>query len=108
MVKVIVLLPRRVDRGQKEFRRYLDEKHLPLVKRLPGLQRLVVNYAIPAPDGTAPADDAVAEDWLENPAAMQASLASTQGQAVYADTPNFADVDRLALLVVQESTIMPG
>ena len=30
------------------------------------------------------------------------------GQAVYADTPNFADVDRVALLVVQESTIVPG
>jgi len=29
MVKVIVLLPGRVDRGQEEFRRYLDEKRLP-------------------------------------------------------------------------------
>ena len=29
MVKVIVLLPGLVDRGQEEFRRYLDEKRLP-------------------------------------------------------------------------------
>jgi len=48
MVTVIVLLPGRADRGQEEFRRYLDEKHLPLVKRLPGLQRLVVDHAMPA------------------------------------------------------------
>jgi uncharacterized protein (TIGR02118 family) len=67
MVKVIVLLPGRADRGQEEFRRYLDEKHLPLVKRLPGLQRLVVDYAMPTSDGTASAYDAVAEDWFESP-----------------------------------------
>jgi uncharacterized protein (TIGR02118 family) len=72
MVTVIVLLPGRADRGQEEFRRYLDEKHLPLVKRLPGLQRLVVDYAMPASDGTASAYDAVAEDWFESPQAMQA------------------------------------
>jgi hypothetical protein len=39
---------------------------------------------------------------------MQAAFASPQGQAVCADTPNFADVDRVALLAVQESTIVPG
>ena len=108
MVKVIVLLRRRMDRSQEEFRRYLDEKHLPLVKSLPGLRRLVINYVMPTPDGTAPAYDAVAEDWFDSPEAMQAALASPEGQAVYADTPNFADVDRLALLIVQESTIVPG
>jgi uncharacterized protein (TIGR02118 family) len=99
------LLPRHPDLGQEEFRRYLDEKHLPLLKRLPGLERLVLNYVLPAPDGTAPAYDAVAENWFDSPEAMQAGFASPEGQAVYADTPNFTDVDRLALLVVQESTI---
>ena len=79
MVKVIVLLPGRVDRGQEEFRRYLGEKHLPLVRRLPGLQRLVVSYAMPAPGGSAPAYDAVAGDWSESPQAMQAALALPQG-----------------------------
>ena len=108
MVKVFILLPGRVDRGQEEFRQYLDEKHLPLVRRLPGLQRLVINYAVPAPDGTAPAYDAVAEDWFESAEAMQAALASPEGQAVYADTQHFADVNRLTMLIVQESTIVPG
>jgi hypothetical protein len=50
---------------------------------------------MPAPGGTASAYDAVA-------------FVSPQGQAVCADTPNFADVDRVALLAVQESTIVPG
>jgi uncharacterized protein (TIGR02118 family) len=108
VVKVIVLLPRRADRGQEKFRRYLDEKRLPLVKRLPGLQRLVAGYAMPAPGRTASAYDAVAGDWVESPQARQAAFASPQGRAVCADTPNFADVDRVALLAVQESTIVPG
>jgi uncharacterized protein (TIGR02118 family) len=108
MVKVIILLPRRADRGREEFRGYLDEKHLPLVRRLPGLQRLVVNYVVPGPDGAAPSYDAVAEDWFESAEAMQAALASPEGQAVYADAQNFTDMDRLAMLVVRESTIVPG
>jgi uncharacterized protein (TIGR02118 family) len=108
VVKVIILLPRRADHGQEEFRRYLDDKHLPLVRHLPGLQRLVVNYAVPAPDGAAPAYDAVAEDWFESAEVMQAALASPEGQAVYADAQNFTDVDRLAMLVVRESTIVSG
>jgi len=80
MVKVIVLLPGRAGRGQEECRRYLDEKHLPLVKRLPGLQRLVVDYAMPASDGTASADDAVAGDWFEGPQAMQALSPRRKGR----------------------------
>jgi uncharacterized protein (TIGR02118 family) len=106
--KVIVLLPRRAGRGQEEFRRYLDEKRFRLVKCLPGLQRLVAGYAMSAPGGTASAYDAVAGDWVESPLAMQAAFASPQGQVVCAGTPNFADVDRVALLAVQESTIVPG
>jgi hypothetical protein len=48
---------------------------------------------MPAPGGTASACDAVAGDWVESPQALQAAFASPQGQAVCADTPNFADVD---------------
>ena len=108
MVKVIVLLARRVDLSREEFRRYLDEEHLPLVKRLPGLERLVINYVLPGLDGAAPAYDAVAEDWFESPEAVQAALASPEGQAVNADVPNFADVGRLAVLVAEECVVVPA
>ena len=63
---------------------------------------------MPAPGGTAPAYDAVAGDWSGSPQAMQAALASPQGQAVCAGTPDFAGVDRVALLAVQDSAIVPG
>ena len=67
MTTVIVLLPRRADLSREEFRRPLEEEHLPLVQRLPGLRRLVVNDVMPGPDGAQPAYDAVAEDWFNSP-----------------------------------------
>ena len=72
------------------------------------LGSVTVRRALPTPDGTAPAYDAVPRTWFDSPEAVQAALASPEGQAVYAHTPNIADVGRLALLVVQESTIVPG
>ena len=54
MIKAIVLVPKREDMSSEEFRRYVDEIHLPLVKRLPGLRRLLIHYVHPSPDGTAP------------------------------------------------------
>jgi uncharacterized protein (TIGR02118 family) len=79
VVEVIVLLPGRAGRGREEFRRYLDEKHLPLVRCLLGLRRLVAGYAMPAPGGTVSACDAVAGDWSGSPQAMQAAFAWPQG-----------------------------
>jgi uncharacterized protein (TIGR02118 family) len=107
MIKVIVLLAKRADISSEQFRRHLEENHLPQVECLPGLQRLVINHVLPAPDGPAPAYDAVAEDWFDNAEAMQAAFASRQGQAVNADTPHFADVGRMQLLVVQEREFSP-
>ena len=104
MVKVIVLMPRRGDMSREDFQQYLRETHLPLVTRLPGLRRLVVNWVRPDPNEPPPAY-AVAEDWFDDPAAMGAALASPEGQAVAADTPNFLDPSRLAFLVVEEEDV---
>jgi len=108
MTKVIVLLSRRADLSREEFRRHLEEEHLPLVQRLPGLRRLAVNYVMPGPDGAQPAYDAVGEDWFDSPEAVQAGLASPEGRAVNADVPNFLDAGRLVFLVAEESVVVPG
>ena len=105
MVKVIVLMPRRGDMSREDFQQYLRETHLPLVTRLPGLRRLVVNWVLPDPNEPPPAYDAVAEDWFDDPAAMGAALASPEGQAVAADVPNYLDLSRSALLVVEEEDV---
>jgi uncharacterized protein (TIGR02118 family) len=105
VVKVIVLLPRRADMSPEAFGQHLRETHLPLVTRLPGLRRLVVNWVLPDPNGSPPAYDAVAEDWFDDAAAMGAALASPEGQAVAADVPNYLDPSRFALLVVEEEDV---
>jgi uncharacterized protein (TIGR02118 family) len=105
VVKVIVLLPRRADMTREAFGQHLRETHLPLVTRLPGLRRLVVNWVLPDPNGSPPAYDAVSEDWFDDPAAMGAALASPEGQAVAADVPNYLDLSRFALLVVEEEAV---
>jgi uncharacterized protein (TIGR02118 family) len=102
MTKVMVLDRKRSDMGADDFRRHLDEVHLPLVARLPGLRRLVANHVVASADGSTPPYDAVMEDWFESMEAMQAGFAGPEGQAVGADLPTFADPEQLRILVVQE------
>jgi uncharacterized protein (TIGR02118 family) len=105
VVKIVVLLPRRDGMSREEFERYWRERHLPLVAKLPGLRRLVANRVLPDPRGPAPAYDGVAEDWFDDLQAHDAALASSAGQAVLADAPNFLDMARFQLLVVEEEDV---
>jgi uncharacterized protein (TIGR02118 family) len=105
MVKVIVLLPRRSDMSREDFQQYLRETHLPLVVRMPGLQRLVLHWVLPDPNGSVPAYEVVAEDWFDDAQAMSAAFASPEGKAVVEDAPNVFDMSRLALLVTEEEDI---
>ncbi len=109
MVKLMVLLPRRADLSSEAFNRYLRDTHAPLVARLPGLRRLVINHVLSDPGGAPPAYDAIAEVWFDSPEALQAALASPEGQAVNADAPNLLDLARLQFFVVQEEdVVLPG
>ena len=105
MVKVIILLARRDDLSREDFTRYTRDQHLPLVAKLPGLRRLVVNHVLPDPNGPPPVYDAVAEDWFDDLAAMGAAFESPEGQAVLADAPNFLDMTRLQVLAVEEEDV---
>jgi uncharacterized protein (TIGR02118 family) len=105
MVKVILLLARRPDISADAFRRYWHEQHRPLLERLPGLRRLVLNNVLPGADGAGPEYDGIAEDWFDSPEAMQAAFASAEGQALTADAAHFLDLARLRVLVVEEREV---
>ena len=105
MVKVMLLLYRRPGMSPDDFRSYWHEQHQPLLERLPGLRRLVLNDVLPGPDGAPGACDGIAEDWFDSPEAMQAAFASPQGQAVATDAAAFLDLARLQLLVVSEQEV---
>jgi uncharacterized protein (TIGR02118 family) len=105
MVKVVLLLHRRADLSIADFRRYWHQTHRPLLERLPGLQRLVLNDVLPGPDGSEPMCDGIAEDWFETLESMQAAFASPEAQAVTADVVNFLDLSRFQILMVAEQEV---
>ena len=105
MVKVMLLLYRRDGMSTEEFRRYAREHHAPLLRQLPGLTRLVINYPQPDQSGAPPICDAIAEDWFESMDAMGAAFGSPAGQAVQADSPNFLDMSKFQMVVVEEEAV---
>jgi uncharacterized protein (TIGR02118 family) len=74
MVKVLILTRRRPDVRREEFERHPRETRLPLLARLPGLRRPVVNTVLPDPDGSPLAWDAIGEDWFESGEAFRRAL----------------------------------
>jgi uncharacterized protein (TIGR02118 family) len=108
MLKVVVLLCRRDGMSREEFERHWRERHLPLVAKIPGLRRLVLNRVLPDPNGSQPAFDAVVEDWFDDRQALSAAAASPEWQAVVADAPNSLDMARFQLLVVEEVPLPAG
>jgi uncharacterized protein (TIGR02118 family) len=102
MFKVMFFLYRRADLGAEEFQRYSREVHMPLVRKVPGLERYVVNHVVGNPAGAADACDGVAELSFASAEAFQAALGSPEGQAALADQPNYVDTSRTHALVVDE------
>ncbi|MCA9263962.1 MAG: EthD family reductase [Planctomycetales bacterium] len=75
-----------------EFDRYYREIHIPIAKRMQGLK----GWTIGKCQSAEPGDDAKPPYYLivglyaESREAMEAILASPEGQATLADVPNFA------------------
>jgi uncharacterized protein (TIGR02118 family) len=105
MLKVVVLLRRREGMSREEFERHWRERHLPLVAKIPGLRRLVLNRVLPGPDGSPPDFDAVVEDWFDDRQALSTASASSEWQTVVADAPNLLDMARFQILVVEEVSL---
>jgi len=87
MAKVLVLYNAPSDPAA--FDSYYQKTHIPIAKTLPGLRAYNVNAEPPRMiAGTAP--HLVAELEFADMAAIEAALASPQGQATAADLANFA------------------
>ena len=72
------------------FEEYYATTHVPLVKKLPNLQRFEPAKVVATPDGSEPPYYRIGELYFEDAEQMQGSLASEEGQAVSADFQNFA------------------
>ena len=106
MFKTMFFLHRRSDMSVEEFQRYSKDVHVPMVARVPGLERYVINHALANPSGNAAACDAVAELWFGSAEVFQAALVSEEGTAVLADQANFLDLERTHPLILDEAVIV--
>ncbi len=106
MLKFMVVLYRRPDLTQAQFRRHLKEVHGTLAKRLPGLKKYVQNYACDDPKRQHPGWDAIVELYFDGCEAMERAWASPEGKASDADLPLFADLERTTWSVVEELTVL--
>jgi uncharacterized protein (TIGR02118 family) len=89
MASVLALYNRPQDPAA--FDDYYRSTHTPIARKIPGLRALRISHgAINAAAGTSPYY-LVAELMFDSMAAIQAGLASPEGQATAADLQNFAD-----------------
>ena len=87
MYRLTVLYPPPTDPDQ--FNEYYESIHLPLAAKLPGLQSMQYSLNVGAVGGDSPYY-AIWEAEFDSVEAMDAAIASPEGQAVVADVPNYA------------------
>jgi len=101
MVKMVVLLVRAESLTYEEFLTHWEEKHVPLVEELPGVERYVTSHPT---DPEKSAYDGVAEVYFEEMADLGAAFDSEAGEALLADAEEFSDQDAGEVLYMEEET----
>jgi uncharacterized protein (TIGR02118 family) len=82
-VKLVVLYTQPED--PEEFERHYTEQHVPLVHKIPGLQQFEAGRFVAAGDGGELSYYRIAELTFADQGALEAALASEEGQATAAD-----------------------
>lgn len=88
MIKLTVLYGHPSD--PEAFEAYYANTHTPLALTMKGHDRVELTKFMSTPDGGPAAYYRMAEFWFATPEAMQATMASPEGQATAADLSNFA------------------
>ncbi len=99
MIKLIALYQRPDD--PEAFMRHYREVHVPLVKRLPGLQKLVLDTVTADAFGGEPQLALIAEMHFADRDAYKTAMRSQENQAAAADLASFAE--GLATVLVTDS-----
>ena len=88
MAEILVIY--KTPKDPAAFDRYYAETHIPLAKKLPGLRKYQVSQG-PVASAAGPSGvHLIATLTFDSVAAVQAALASPEGQAAAADLPKFA------------------
>lgn len=106
MVKAFFVLHRKPGMDSQAFRDYWLNVHGPIAAKIPGMRRYVQSHALPDANGQPTVIDGLAELHFDSAEALQAGLASAEGQATLADIPNFLDGSRIGMIVVEDHQII--
>jgi uncharacterized protein (TIGR02118 family) len=105
--KMIFGAKRRPGMSREDFGRYWTTTHASIAKRVPGIERYVINLA---PDlsgsGREQAYDGFAEVWFESEQAMRESARSPEIRAVLDDEPNLFDLSTRFSVIVREHVMV--
>lgn len=105
MSKVIFVIHRRPDLSREECLAQWDgQRHVSVVRRLPGLRKWRQNHVTSAPG--EPVCDGIGELWFDDDQAMTAALNSPEMGTAVEDAKNFLDMERTSMIVVEEKTIV--
>jgi uncharacterized protein (TIGR02118 family) len=102
MARLLVLYNQPADPAA--FDRYYFETHVPIAKKIPGLRSYTVNSGNPAMLAGSFSPHMIAELDFDSIPALQAGMASPEGQAAAADVANFAQAG-VTLLVFDTRTL---
>jgi uncharacterized protein (TIGR02118 family) len=102
MARLIVLYNQPADPAA--FDRYYFETHVPIAKKIPGLRTYTVSAGIPTMVAGNVSPYLIAELDFDTMEALQAAMASPEGQAAAADLPKFSP-SGVTLLVFEMRTL---
>jgi uncharacterized protein (TIGR02118 family) len=88
MVKLVVAYHTPSDPAH--FDAYFAGTHAPIAKKIPGLRRFETGKVLGTPDGSPAPYYFIAELTFDDAEALQAGMASAEGQAAGDDVPNYA------------------
>ncbi len=88
MIRLLVLYGHPKDPAA--FDRYYGQIHIPLAKRMQGLKKWTIGKVQGTPDGQPSEYYYIADLYADSREAIEAILATPEGQAAVADVPNYA------------------
>lgn len=99
--RIVILGRRDEELSHDECIEYLEQEHIPLVKQLPGLQRLTTSIPL---DPDEMGYDGMAQLWFKAADDLDAAEASDEWDRILDDAETFLDVDETVVITVTERT----
>jgi uncharacterized protein (TIGR02118 family) len=103
-VRLVILFGAPTD--PEAFQSYYRQMHLPLAAQMPGILRFETGRALRGLEGEPPVFSQIVTMDFASLADLEASVASPEGQAAFADVANFATAGLTATIVTDIETFI--